>query len=85
MLIILIYIYIYYQHIASLQQFLTTILHFNFRKKKKILSTLFKSKSPPIYCEISIIFVPMNKIKVPTIGVKGKVGQSYEEKEKILL
>ena len=27
----------------------------------------------------------MNKIKVPTIGVKGKVGQSYEEKEKILL
>ena len=54
-----------------------------FQKKK--LSTLFKSKSPPVYFEIIIIFVPMNKIKVPTIGGKGQVGQSYEEKEKILL
>ena len=37
-----------------------------FQKKK--LSTLFKSKSTPIYFEIGIIFVPMNKIKVHTIG-----------------
>ena len=58
-------------------------LTFPFQKKK--LSTLFKSKSPPVYFEIIIIFVHMNKIKVPTIGGKGQVGQSYEEKEKILL
>ena len=84
MLIIYIYIYIFSRHCKPLA-ISNHNLTLQFQKKKKNLSTLFKSKSPPIYCEISIIFVPTNKIKVPTIGVKGKVGQSYEEKEKILL